>query len=135
MAYSGYLLKVGAVTVPLSKIQAKTYSITPDQVLDLDPYSDANGILKRTPLDHTRSKVEFETIAQLTDDEIKTFLSIFKDAFVNTKERDLYLTYYDTDTHEYKTGHFYMPDIIYTLYSASSVKLEYNAIRVAFIEY
>lgn len=66
MAYSGYLIKVGNYTIPLSIIRAETYSPY-KSVTDLDSYVDANGYLHRNALEHIANKVEFETVPQLTN--------------------------------------------------------------------
>ena len=59
MAYSGYLIKVGTFTIPLSIIRAETYSAY-ESTTDLDSYVDGNGELHRNALDHKAYKVEFE---------------------------------------------------------------------------
>ena len=134
MAYSGYLLKFGSTTLPFDYIRAASYKATPAQRLDLDSYRDADGTLHRTVLDHTASKIEWET-PYLTNAQVQAMLAIFAGAMTNTAERKVTITYYNEESDSYNTGTFYMPDTVFTIYRATDTELIYNPIRIAVIEY
>lgn len=134
MAYSGYLIKFGSTILPWDYISAASYKATPSQRLDLDSFRDSDGILHRTVLDHTASKVEWET-PYLTNVQVQTMLNIFTAAMTITAERKVTVTYYNMESDSYETGTFYMPDIEFTIHSASSTELVYEPIRIAIIEY
>lgn len=50
MAYSGWLLKIGNYTVPMSFMKPETYSPYVN-MQDLDDYTDANGYLHRNAVE------------------------------------------------------------------------------------
>lgn len=64
MAYSGWLLKIGNYTVPMSFMKAESYSPYVN-MQDLDDYTDANGYLHRNAVELKALKVEFETRASI----------------------------------------------------------------------
>ena len=75
MAYNGFLIKVGDYTIPTNKyIKANSYSAL-YSTSDLDSYRDANGVLHRQALDHKLLKIEFETPAMLTNDEMSALMA------------------------------------------------------------
>lgn len=123
------------VPLPLDSIGYENYTAAPDQVLDLDSYVSETGVLIRTVLDHTRTKVEFST--PYTDStKWQPVLAIIKAGYVDNGRR-LKLRYYDDDTDGYKTGWFYVPDIEYSYRHVDNDNeiIHYGPIRVAFIEY
>lgn len=134
MAYSGYLVKVGTYTIPLSLIRAETYSVF-KSVTDLDSYVDASGYLHRNALEHIANKVEFETVPLLTDKEFADLMSNLYSQMSSTLERKASVTCYIPETDSYVTQDMYMPDIKPTLYYADANKIQYNQIRLAFIGY
>lgn len=134
MAYSGYLIKVGNYTIPLSIIRAETYSPY-KSVTDLDSYVDANGYLHRNALEHIANKVEFETVPQLTNTQFANLMSNLYSNMTDTLERKASVTCYIPETDSYVTQDMYMPDIKPTLYYADAEKITYNQIRLAFIGY
>ena len=137
MAYSGYLIKVGSseVEIPITYIKPESYTSAPDQPLDLDSTRAIDGVLHRTVLEHTATKIEFET-PSLTDAQLTALWTIISDAFITTKERNLTVNYYDMLTGDYDTGEFYVPTVKPTI---NIIKPDntiiYNPVRIAFIEY
>ena len=62
MAYQGYHIKFSDnTTLPYNYMSHGSYQSTPNQRMDLDSYRDGNGILHRTALPHTATKIEWET--------------------------------------------------------------------------
>ena len=122
------------VTLPLKYIRYETYKVTPDQMLDLDSYTSETGLLIRNVLDHTRSKIEFNT-PYITNTEFQALLAIIKDGYTKPAERRLRLRYYDPEIDGYRLGYFYRPDIDYTVRNIDGAEINYSEIRIAFIEY
>lgn len=122
-------------SIPLGKIRYETYQITPQQTIDLDSYRSENGNLLRNPV-ATKCKIEFNT-PLMTDSEWAEIWNIIKAGFNNGTERKLKLRYYDTLSATYKTGNFYVPDVVTTIRNIDEAAgiINYNEIRIAFIEY
>ena len=123
------------VSIPLGMIRYETYQITPQQTIDLDSYRSENGNLLRNPV-ATKCKIEFNT-PLMTDSEWAEIWNIIKAGFNNNTERKLKLRYYDTLSATYKTGYFYVPDVQTTIRNIDEGAgvINYNEIRIAFIEY
>ena len=137
MAYSGYLIKVGTYTIPLSIIRAETYSVF-KSVTDLDSYVDNTGVLHRNALSHIANKVEFETIPLLTNTQFNDLMTNLQSQMTTDQdklERKASVTCYIPETDTYVTQDMYMPDIKPTIYYADANKIQYNQIRLAFIGY
>lgn len=123
------------VSIPLGMIRYETYQITPQQTIDLDSYRSENGNLLRNPV-ATKCKLEFNT-PLMTDTQWGEIWNIIKAGFNNNTERKLKLKYYDTLSATYKTGYFYVPDVQTTIRNINEGAgvINYNEIRIAFIEY
>lgn len=141
MAFTGYLIKFtarnGTVTeLPIKYMAFESYKITPNQRMDLDPTRDTTGLLHRNALQHTATKVEFET-PPLSNNQVEALMSILRANWLNTLERDVNMSYYDPETNGYKSGHFYMPDVQFIMRNVDTVHniINYNPARFAFIEY
>lgn len=141
MAFSGYLIKFtannGTVTeLPITYMRYETYKITPNQRMDLDPTRDTTGLLHRNALQHTASKVEFQ-VPRMDNGRMETLMSLIRSNWLNPLARDVNMTYYDPETNGYKTGHFYMPDIAFTIRNIDATHniINYEETRLAFIEY
>ena len=131
MAYNGYMLKIGNYTFPMDKIRMETYKIAPDQRQEFDSYVDGNGEVQRpNVVNHTRSKIEFET-PYMSTREMRIILDNIWANLTNVLKLECNVEYYDIETDSYKTGHFYMPGTReYTYYLATVME----QIRFAFIE-
>ena len=139
MAFSGYLIKLGGSSgtiLPLKYIRYETYKVTPNQRMDYNSTRDSTGVLHRTALSHTSTKVEFNT-RRLSNTDMEALISLLRAAWTNTLERKLTLYYYDPENFTYKTGTFYMPDIEFTITNVDTAhnKIMYAETRIAFIEY
>lgn len=139
MAFNGYLLKLGGASgtiFPMKYIKVEGYDITPNQRMESEAKRAITGVLHRTTVAHTASKIEFNT-PNMTNLEVAEMMQLFRSNWTSTAERKLSLQYYDPETNTYKTGDFYMPDIKFPI---QRVDLENNLIyygetRIAFIEY
>lgn len=136
MAFSGYLLKCGTTELPMKYIRHESYTVTPDQRLELDAKRDATGVLHRTTVANMPPKIEFETI-YLTNAEVAVLNTIISNAYSVSAERKLPITYYDPETDTYKTTNAYLPDVEYKIdhVDVANNKILYQPIRYAFIGY
>lgn len=132
MAFEGWLLKINGKTFTTRLIAAESLKITPDQIMDLDPYRDADGVLHRTALPHTATSIEFTTTAlYLKDAEIlNSFLP-------HDNRVKCQVEYWNPNTSSYVSGAFYIADVPYEFYMVDEEKNEilYKPIKVTFTEY
>ena len=141
MAFNGKLveLKTGLntyVDFPTKYIKAESYKVTPQQRLETEAKRAASGVLHRTTVSHTASKIDFNTTA-LTNTEVKAIHDLLASAYTDSLQRKLDLRYYDPATDAYLTGTFYVPDIDYDILRIDKVNniVHYDSVRFAFIEY
>lgn len=123
-----------AVPIPNKYISLTSYVSTPNQRQDLDSYQDNWGKLHRNTLDHTRSKLEWNT-PPLFERELLSLQNILNSGIINAKERKLKIIHYCFDTHTYEQGEFYMPDITFTPLLIRNGEVLMDKVRLAFIEY
>jgi hypothetical protein len=124
-----------SVPIPNKYISITSYVSTPHQRQDIDSFQDNLGHLHRNTLEHTRSKLEWNT-PPLTEREFLDLQNIFNSGIINAKERKAKIIHYCFDTHTYEQGEFYIPDITFTplrIYPNGEVLLD--KVRLAFIEY
>lgn len=135
MSYQGYLFKVGSYTVPLSMMFHESYKVTKNDQ-DVDSYRDANGILHRNALSHYSVKVEWEIPPMKKNDEIEAFFNALYSQFDNLIEKSAQCTAYVPELQGYHTGRMYLNSSVeFPIYRATSQFIQYQAIRLAFIEY
>lgn len=139
MAFNGYLLKLGGssgTVFPMEFIKVEGYNITPNQRMEAEAKRSITGVLHRTTVEHTASKVEFNT-PKMTNSDVDRMMNLFRNAWTSTAERKLILKYYDMETNSYKVGDFYMPDIKFSIdhIDIQTNVVYYGETRVAFIEY
>jgi hypothetical protein len=136
MSFSGYLLKAGGTAIPLDCISLETYQITPNQRMEVEAKRDTNGNLHRTTVNHTASKIEFET-PYLTEAQQSNLMSIIRSSWTSVTERKSALSYYDPETNSYKNGYFYMPDVQWKIYQVDTQnnKIIFGKTKISFIEY
>lgn len=103
----------------LEYVLLDTYSIIPNARLDSDSYTDANGVLHRDTLEHTKTKIEFIT-TELSQSEMKQIMEGLTSNYIDYKQRNAICTYFDTETFKEKTGRFYLD---------SSFKMKIKEIR------
>ena len=138
MAFNGYLIKVGGTLgtpLPMKYIKVEGYTITPNQRMESEAKRAVTGVLHRTTVAHTSTKIEFNTPIMINSD-VDNMMTLFRNAWTSTSERKLTLQYYDMETDSYKEGTFYMPDTKFQIHhiKANNV-IVYKENRIAFIEY
>jgi hypothetical protein len=128
MAFEGHLFELEGVVFPMKFIAIETYESTPNQKIDIDSYTDANGKLHRNVLPHTRSKFEFTTPTMSLTEKIE-MQGFFPDRLTVSAR------YWNDETNTYTNGTFYVPDITFKPYATYAGDIKYKPIRIAFIEY
>ena len=139
MAYSGYLIKVGGsngTELPFKYIKASGYSITPNQRMESEAKRDVTGVLHRTTVAHTATKIEFNTPV-ITNRDVAELNTLIQTHFTDSQERKIVINYYDQETDSYKNATCYMPDVSYTIshIETATNTIYYEPVRFAFIEY
>ena len=139
MAYNGYLIKVGGsagTILPMEYIKTEGYDITPAQRLETEAKRAVTGVLHRTTVAHTATKVEFNTPI-ITNTALENLILLFRNAWTDVSQRKLTIEYYDMESNSYKEGVFYMPDIKYQIHHIDNENdvVYYKETRIAFIEY
>ncbi len=143
--FRGYLLQfINLATgdtykLPNTLFYTDSWTITPDQVTDVDSQRDANNDLHRNVPGNVKSKIEFNTKDGMTLSEKVAMQTGMKTGLVDAKERKYYCRYWNDQENVYKDGYFYMPDVQYkikhiTEEDANST-MEYSPIRFSLIEY
>lgn len=113
-------------------------TITPNQMQDIDSYVNGNGYLKRKVLNHSRTKIEWNTPYLTYEDKCKLISAIrtgYKQGDGSYKERKIRIRYYNDWEDDYSFGTFYMPDVQFQyggLYHGAPM---YLPIRLAAVEY
>jgi len=123
--------------IPLKYISYENYKVTPQQMIDLDSYVSETGTLIRNVLDHTRTKIEWETPYITSDDWNALWQNYITPGITDAKARKVRIQYYNPLTDAYRTAWAYIPDIEFTIRNVDEASgvINYNAIRIAFIEY
>ena len=138
MAFNGYLIKVGGANgteLPMKYIKIEGYDVTPNQRLESEAKRAVTGVLHRTTVAHTATKIEFSTPI-MTNADVDAMMTLFRNNWTSAAERKLTLQYYDMESDSYKEGTFYMPDIKFQInHVKSNTVLVYKETRIAFIEY
>lgn len=139
MSYAGYLIKIGGsngTILPMKYIKVDGYNITPNQRMEAEAKRDVTGYLHRTTVNHTATKIEFNTPI-LTNKEVDAMMTLFRNAWSSVAERKLTIYYYDMEMDSYDTGTVYMPDIKFQIDHIDNVNniVYYKETRIAFIEY
>lgn len=141
--YAGWLVKIGtgegAYTIPSNRfIAADSYKAYAN-MQDLDPWTDADGYLHRNAVRLKALKVEFETPAMLTDDDVAEFFYHIDRNITNADANECYITAFVQRYNQYFTQKGYLVDVepqIYGNYernSAGNGILHYDPIRIAFV--
>lgn len=140
MAFNGKLVELKTnnsyVEFPMKYIKAESYKVTPNQRMESSASRAVTGVLKRVTMSHTASKIDMNT-PPLTNADANDIHTLLTNAYTDAQERKLELRYYDPSSDSYKTGEFYVPDIDYEIVRIDKTlnMIQYNSVRIAFIEY
>lgn len=137
MGFEGWLLKFGSQEFPLDLIKQKSWKSTPNQRQETEAWQDINGKLHRETASHFRTKIEFETVDDLTLEEKSKIQEVINSSVIDAKQRKANITYWNDETNSYTKAVVYVPDIDFTIkeIDVESKNIYYNSIRIALIEY
>lgn len=107
MDYSRYLFQFGDYIFPLKYIQWDSFDTAPAQRQSLDAYTDANGVTHDNAIEHTKTEIKFKT-NKMSYEEWKTLIGNITRNYINVKARDANCWYFDFESCQYKSGHFYL---------------------------
>lgn len=131
--YSGWLVKIGDYTIPTNRfVRADSYKASA-YMQDVDPWTDANGYVHRNAVKLKSLKIEFETPAMLTDEELAEFLHNIDQNIIDKDGNECYITAFVPRYNQYFTQRGYLADIDPQIYGNYDGKLHYNPIRFAFV--
>ena len=134
--YNGYLLKVGKDIFPTKYIAEQSYTITPHQRQDEDPWRDENGVLHREVADNMPSTIDFSTIAGITDSELAKIIAILKANYTNETERKLLVTYFDPETGEnHGPEEMYLANMSYKIDCIENGVVRYDSVSFSLVGY
>lgn len=139
MAFNGYLIKLkGGVEqiLPLKFMGAASYNATPQQRMESSANRATTGLLHRTTVEHTATKIEFET-PMITNRDLAVLNAMLQSHFTDALQRKLTIEYYDNGTDSYRDAVCYMPDVQYKIHRIDTATntIYYEPVRYAFIEY
>lgn len=142
--FRGYLIKLkargnyAAEELPLKYMGIGSYSCTPNQRMESSANRATDGVLHRTTVSHTATKIEFDT-PNITNEDVADLNKLLQHHMTNRLQRKISIEYYDPENDEYKSADCYMPDVQYKINSivegGQYGKILYTPIRYAFIEY
>ncbi len=142
MGYDGnllYIISREGKLIPFLEdyIYKESYHATPNQKQDINSKLAANYVLKRRVAAHRRSKIEFNTIPGINNEELYTLSRLFLDNVLNVDEENVRIRYFNPRKNDYEEGTFYLPDITYVIKRTErdKKKVIYASCRFALIEY
>lgn len=139
MAFSGWLIKFGGVTLPNSFILADGWESTPNQRIEIDAYRDANVLLHRETSENFKTSIKLN-IRSLNLAEMTAFKKVIGLATLSVndkKQRKVAVNYWNDETLQYEYAEMYMPDVTYTIHTVNEETrdIEYNSFKIELIEY
>lgn len=134
MAFNGVLFQFGDYIFPNKYIEWGSYDSAPGQRQSLDAYTDANGVTHDNALEHSKTEIKFTTLPMKEADWEEIMLNVRRN-YINFNARDANCTYFNFETCQYETGHFYLDKNFRASADIENGKLQYNRVQWTFIEY
>ena len=133
--FQGYLLKFGSEVFPNKYLDFDNQASTPNQRAEAEAYVDANNELHRITLLKYRTKIEYNTIDDLSlADKIAIQDVMFK-GLVDAVQRKYLVTYWNDETNSYETSNFYIPDTTFQIKKITADNIIYRSFKLTLIEY
>ena len=133
--FQGYLLKFGSEVFPNKYLDFDNQASTPNQRAEAEAYVDANNELHRITLLKYRTKIEYNTIDDLSlADKIAIQDVMFK-GLVDAVQRKYLVTYWNDETNSYETSNFYIPDTTFQIKKITADNIIYRSFKLILIEY
>lgn len=134
MAYNGYFFQWGNFIFPMKYIKWDSYDSAPSQRQSLDAYTDEDGVTHDNALPHTKTEIKFTTVS-MWQSEWDAIMGSVVGNYINFNARDANCVYYDFETRQYKTGHFYLDKSFRASANDIGGVLRYSKAAWTFIEY
>ena len=132
-SYKGYLLKIKDKVFPNEYIMWGSYHSYDNQRSELKANRNAANLLVRQTSPNFKTKIEFET-PKLWLNEYEEIRNLLNQGIVNSRERKIQVTYWNSEELRYKDAICYMPDIDYQPNNLGNTLL-YDKMKLEFIEY
>lgn len=134
MAYNGYFFQWGDFIFPMKYIKWDGYDSAPAQRQSLDAYTDEDGETHDNALPHKKTQVTINTL-KLWEHDFDEIMGGIVRNYIDFDARDAMCVYYDFETRQYETGHFYFDKSFKASSNVINGKLRYNEAAWTFIEY
>lgn len=134
MAYERYLFQFGEFVFPMKYIKWGSYDSAPSQRQSLDAYTDEDGVTHDNALEHSKTEIKFATLP-MWEHEWEALMGSMVRNYIDFNARDAECVYFDFETCQYKTGHFYFDKSFRASVNEINGKLRYNETTWTFIEY
>ena len=133
--FQGYLLKFGSEVFPNKYLDFDNQASTPNQRAEAEAYVDANNELHRITLPKYRTKIEYNTIDDLSLADKIAIQDVMSKGLVDAVQRKYLVTYWNDETNSYETSNFYIPDTTFQIKKITSDNVIYRSFKLTLIEY
>lgn len=125
------------VPIPWKFIEAKSFSVTPNQRQDRNSYRDNKGKLHRTVQEAKPSSIKWTVPEGMTYGEKNELMAMFNNNYSNSAERKIQARYYDDETDTLKEDYFYLvqPTFTRNTVDVEGQNMVYGAIDIELIGY
>ena len=133
--FQGYLLKFGDTEFPNNYLDFDNQASTPNQRTEAEAYVDANNELHRITLPKYRTKIEYNTIDNLSLADKIAIQNVLSQGLINFVQRKYLVTYWNDETNSYETSNFYIPDTTFQIKKITADNIIYRSFKLTLIEY
>ena len=133
--FQGYLLKFGGEVFPNKYLDFDNQASTPNQRTEAEAYVDANNELHRITLPKYRTKIEYNTIDNLSLADKIAIQNVLSQGLINSVQRKYLVTYWNDETNSYETSNFYIPDTTFQIKKITADNIIYRSFKLTLIEY
>lgn len=133
--FQGYLLKFGSEVFPNKYFDFDNQTSTPNQRAEAEAYVDANNELHRITLPKYRTKIEYNTIDDLSLADKIAIQDVMSKGLVDAVQRKYLVTYWNDETNSYETSNFYIPDTTFQIKKITADNIIYRSFKLTLIEY
>lgn len=133
--FQGYLLKFGSEVFPNKYLDFDNQASTPNQRAEAEAYVDANNELHRITLPKYRTKIEYNTIDDLSLSDKIAIQNVLSQGLIDSVQRKYLVTYWNDETNSYETSNFYIPDTTFQIKKITSDNIIYRSFKLTLIEY
>lgn len=133
--FQGYLLKFGSEVFPNKYLDFDNQASTPNQRAEAEAYVDANNELHRITLPKYRTKIEYNTIDDLSLSDKIAIQNVLSQGLIDSVQRKYLVTYWNDETNSYETSNFYIPDTTFQIKMITADNIIYRSFKLTLIEY